>query len=50
MPEVIKLSHHYVCPVCKEDIERDEPFFQYKLYRCPHCFNLISIGSDGVLK
>ena len=40
----------YVCPVCGEKIVRNEPFFQYKLYGCPHCGNLISIGTDGILR
>ena len=43
-------THTYICPVCGEEIVRDEPFFQYKLYGCPHCGNLISMGNDGVLR
>ena len=42
--------HICTCPVCGEYIIRDEPFFQYKLYGCPHCGNLISIGEDGILR
>ena len=42
--------HTYTCPVCGKKIVRDEPFFQYKLYACPHCGNLISIGEDGILR
>lgn len=45
-----KGPHTYVCPVCGETIKRDEPFFQYKLYGCPHCHELISIGKDGILR
>ena len=44
------MPHHYVCPLCEEDIERDEPFFHWKLYRCPHCGDLISMEDDGILR
>jgi len=44
------MSYFYVCPACKEEIVRDEPFSKYKLYGCPHCGNLISIEDDGILR